>query len=238
MAITIEKTKTESWFKITNSDKIRPFFMNVVSDSNHWMFISSNGGVTAGRKNAEYALFPYYTDDKLTELAHTTGSKSVFQISLNGDTQVWEPFSDRNADRYKISRNIYKTAYGNKVMFEEINHDLGLVFRYQWNSSNLYGFVKKAELINQTDKDYVITVDVARGVGSDYSAFVVFDITTFPHKIVAKYRNNEIKPMLFPSIIYGITFLLWFISLVTLFQNLNFYVATDSCFSISPWEVW
>jgi len=49
--------------------------------------------------------------------------------------------------------------------------------------------------------DYVITVDVARGVGNDYSAFVVVDITTFPHKIVAKYRNNEIKPMLFPSLI-------------------------------------
>jgi hypothetical protein len=55
-----------------------------------------------------------------------------------------------------------------------------------------------------SDKDYVITVDVARGVGNDYSAFVVFDITTFPHKIVAKYRNNEIKPMLFPSIIYDV----------------------------------
>lgn len=52
------------------------------------------------------------------------------------------------------------------------------------------------------DRDYLITVDVARGVGNDYSAFVVFDITSFPHKIVAKYRNNEIKPMLFPSIIY------------------------------------
>lgn len=54
------------------------------------------------------------------------------------------------------------------------------------------------------DRDYVITVDVARGVGSDYSAFVVVDITEFPHKIVAKYRNNEIKPMLFPSIIYEV----------------------------------
>ena len=57
---------------------------------------------------------------------------------------------------------------------------------------------------SSSDKDYVITVDVARGVGSDYSAFVVFDITTFPHKIVAKYRNNEIKPMLFPNIIYDV----------------------------------
>ena len=54
------------------------------------------------------------------------------------------------------------------------------------------------------NKDYVMTVDVARGVGNDYSAFVVFDITEFPHQIVAKYRNNEIKPMLFPSIIYEV----------------------------------
>ena len=52
--------------------------------------------------------------------------------------------------------------------------------------------------------DYVMTVDVARGVGEDYSAFVVADITEFPHKIVAKYRNNDIKPMLFPNIIWEI----------------------------------
>ena len=52
--------------------------------------------------------------------------------------------------------------------------------------------------------DYVITVDVARGVGIDYSAFVVVDITQFPHKVVAKYRNNEIKPMMFPNIIYEV----------------------------------
>ena len=54
------------------------------------------------------------------------------------------------------------------------------------------------------EKDYVITVDVARGIGGDYSAFVIIDITTFPHKIVAKYRNNEIKPMLFPSVIHQV----------------------------------
>ena len=52
--------------------------------------------------------------------------------------------------------------------------------------------------------DYALTVDVARGVGSDYSAFIVIDITEFPHKVVAKYRNNEIKPMLFPNIIQEI----------------------------------
>jgi len=52
--------------------------------------------------------------------------------------------------------------------------------------------------------DYVISVDVARGVGGDYSAFVVFDITEFPHKVIAKYRNNEIKPMLFPNVIWEV----------------------------------
>jgi len=49
--------------------------------------------------------------------------------------------------------------------------------------------------------EYIITADVSRGIGGDYSAFIVFDITTVPYKIVAKYRNNEIKPMLFPNII-------------------------------------
>jgi hypothetical protein len=51
------------------------------------------------------------------------------------------------------------------------------------------------------EHNYIITVDVSRGVEHDYSAFIVFDITTFPYKIVGKYRNNEIKPMLFPNII-------------------------------------
>jgi len=53
----------------------------------------------------------------------------------------------------------------------------------------------------QEDHNYLITVDVARGLGNDYSAFIIFDITNFPYKVVGKYRNNEIKPMLFPSVI-------------------------------------
>jgi len=54
------------------------------------------------------------------------------------------------------------------------------------------------------ENSYLITVDVARGLGNDYSAFIVFDITNFPYKVIAKYRNNEIKPMLFPSVIYEV----------------------------------
>ena len=54
------------------------------------------------------------------------------------------------------------------------------------------------------EHNYVITVDVARGLSNDYSAFVVVDTTTVPYKVVARYRNNEIKPIIFPNIIIDV----------------------------------
>ena len=54
------------------------------------------------------------------------------------------------------------------------------------------------------ENTYIIIADVSRGTNNDYSAFVVFDVTTVPYKIVAKYRNNEIKPLLFPNIIHDV----------------------------------
>jgi len=54
------------------------------------------------------------------------------------------------------------------------------------------------------EHEYVMTVDVSRGVSNDYSAFVVVDITTIPYKVVAKYKNNNIKPLLFPNIIHPV----------------------------------
>jgi hypothetical protein len=51
---------------------------------------------------------------------------------------------------------------------------------------------------------YTIVCDVARGTQNDYSAFVIFDVTTVPYKIAGKYRNNEIKPLLFPNIIFEV----------------------------------
>lgn len=131
--------------------------MSIVSDSNHWMFISSNGGLTAGRKNNTYSLFPYYTDDKITESFETTGSKTIIRIENGEESEIWEPFSERCAIKQNITRNLYKNYFGNKILFEEINHDYGLVFRYQWNSSHLYGFVRKAEIINQSDTNHQLT---------------------------------------------------------------------------------
>ena len=166
----------EQFYKINNIDTMRPFFMSIVSDSNHWMFISSNGGLSAGRKNAEFAIFPYYTDDKITESFEITGSKTIFQILHNNQVTVWEPFSDRFTDKFTITRNIYKNVYGNKIVFEEINHDLELSFSYEWNSSNKFGFVKQSKITNNSDYSYQISAldglqnIMPYGVGSDLQA--------------------------------------------------------------------
>ena len=57
----------------------------------------------------------------------------------------------------------------------------------------------------QENHEYLMTVDVSRGVNNDYSAFILYDITTVPYKIVGIYRNNEVKPMVFPNIINQIS---------------------------------
>ncbi|NAY92405.1 hypothetical protein GTQ34_10785 [Muricauda sp. JGD-17] len=144
--------ENENYYKISNYDGMRPFFMSIVSHSDHWMFISSNGGLTAGRKNPESALFPYYTDDKVTESANITGNKTIIHAQVGSKTYLWEPFSNSCAGVYTIQRNLYKSNHGNKIVFEEVNKDLGLTFRYHWNFSETYGFVKKSNLINHGDQ--------------------------------------------------------------------------------------
>jgi len=56
----------------------------------------------------------------------------------------------------------------------------------------------------QEGHTYVITADVARGTQNDYSAFIVVDVTEMPYRVVSKYRDNEIKPLLFPTKIYEV----------------------------------
>ena len=180
----------EKFYKIDNNDQMRPFFMSIVSDSNHWMFISSNGGLTAGRKNAEFALFPYYTDDKITEFADITGSKSIFKIHSDNQTNLWEPFSERFNDKYSISRNLYKNSYGNKIIFEEVLHDFQLTFRYQWSNSNTFGFVKKSELINNSDTNYSITL--LDGIQNVLPQGVSSDLQATTSNLVDAYKRNEL----------------------------------------------
>jgi len=183
--------ENETYYKIANSNEMRPFFMSIVSDSNHWMFISSNGGLTAGRKNSEYSLFPYYTDDKITEAADVTGSKSIFQVSKNGNIYLWEPFSQRQIGLYETRQNLYKNSFGNKVVFEEINEDLGIIFRYQWSSTDTYGFVKKSTLINNSSEKVQVTF--LDGLQNIIPSDVETDLQNSRSNLVDAYKKSELQ---------------------------------------------
>src|ERR1035438_7411035 len=138
----------EDFYRIANYDRMRPFFMTVVSDADHWMFVSSNGALSAGRRNADLALFPYYTDDKIRDMVEVAGSKTVLIVQKPGRSCLWEPFSVRGQGVYRTRRNLYKNFRGNKLIFEEINDDLLLTFRYGWFNSDRFGFVRRAWLSN------------------------------------------------------------------------------------------
>ena len=181
----------ERFYKIENSDAMRPFFMSVVSDSNHWMFISSNGGLTAGRKDAESSLFPYYTDDKITESTAITGPKSIFHIHKNGETYLWEPFADSFAGIYNTQRNLYKNTLGNKIIFEEINHDLNVAFQYEWNSSNEFGFVRKSKLSNLSEEKVEITL--LDGIQNILPYGVQTTMQNTRSNLVDAYKKNELE---------------------------------------------
>src|ERR1035437_8303211 len=83
------------FYQIANYDRMRPFFMTVVSDSDHWMFVSSNGALSAGRGNADLALFPYYTDEKTRDMMEVTESKTIRVPQKRGGSSFWDPFSAR-----------------------------------------------------------------------------------------------------------------------------------------------
>src|SRR6056300_29606 len=110
------------FFVIRNYDTMRPFFMTIVSANNHWLFLSSNGGLSAGRKNPDSALFPYYTDDKITDMADVTGSKTIIRKKTPQGVKVWEPFNEHLKGVYNTTANLFKNRVGNKVVFQEINH--------------------------------------------------------------------------------------------------------------------
>ena len=137
----------EEFYKITNYHKMPPFFLSLVSGSDHWMFLSSTGGLTCGRRNPENALFPYCTDDKIHDAHSTTGPQTNLLVQKDDKTFLWQPFVHELAV-YAIERQLYKNQPGNRIIFEEINHDLGLVFSYSWSSSEQFGFVRKSRIEN------------------------------------------------------------------------------------------
>ena len=83
----------ESFYRIANFDGMYDFFISVVSDSNHWMFISTRGGLSAGLTDCDSALFPYHTEDKIRDKSDNMGSRTIVIADHGGKRMLWELFS-------------------------------------------------------------------------------------------------------------------------------------------------
>ena len=180
--------ENSDYFKIENIDALPPFFMNIVSGSDLWTFASSNGGITAGRRSAEFALFPYYTDDKITELSETTGSKTI----IRKDGRCWEPFSVRSEACFRLQRNLYKSRVGNSIIFEETNLDWGLRFSWSWTGSNRFGFVREAKLENLSGD--AAAVELIDGLQNVMPCGVPSGLQQSTSNLVNAYKKTELEP--------------------------------------------
>lgn len=180
----------DTFYKIGNFDALEPFFMSIVSSSNHWLYISSSGGLSAGRVSAEQPLFPYYTVDKLTENSENTGNKAILLITRADQTSLWEPFSDRHWGSYRIERNLYKNVAGTTVLFEERNHSLGLTYRYAWRTSERFGFAKTTWLQNQADS--ACRIELLDGLQNILPANVPSGTQTTLSVLLDAYKRSEL----------------------------------------------
>ena len=163
----------EAFYKIENFDAMDDFFMTITSSCDVWNFCWAQGGISAGRKNCDYPIFPYYTCDKIQDAKGTTGSVTIIKIKSEGKRGIiWQPFENlfstgasRYTDALGIQRNLYKNLNGSKIWFEEINLMAGISYRYGWTSSAKYGLVKMTRVENLTDRKVILTVlDGARNI--------------------------------------------------------------------------
>ena len=117
-------------YQIDRAQAMEPFLISVVSDTDLWMFISSTGALTAGRIDADHALFPYVTDDRLHRSVGTVGPVTLLARTVDGVRQLWRPFSQ--ACPSHCARTIAKSTLGNSLVFAEQNERWGVTFRTTW----------------------------------------------------------------------------------------------------------
>lgn len=180
----------EQFYKISHHDQFSTFFISVVSSGDHWMFISSNGALTAGRKNPESALFPYYTDDKIMDSPELSGSKTIIKVKEGEKMLLWEPFSERFRGVYRTESNIYKNKRGNKLMFEEINHDLEISFSYMWTFADQFGFCKRSQIKSLSDKK--IDLEILDGIRNIMPYGISSTLQNQRSTLADAYKRNEL----------------------------------------------
>ncbi len=177
------------WLRISDFDRLPPFLMSIPSDTDLWMFVSSGGGLTCGRADADGALFPYVTVDQLHDAHAHTGPVTLLRVRRGTQVELWEPFAHRAAHDARIERNLYKSWLGHQVLFEEVHHELKLAFRYRWAACDAFGHVRTCTLEN-LDGDAVI--EVLDGVRNLLPFGAPLGLYQHSSSLVDAYKRNEV----------------------------------------------
>ena len=178
--------------RIAGFDRLPPFLMSIPSDTDLWMFVSSAGGLTAGRTDADGSLFPYVTVDQLHDAHHHTGPVTLLRVRRgNGPEALWEPFAAAGNGDPAIERNLYKAPLGTPVVFEEIHHGLQLAFRCRWAACDAFGHVRTATLENIDGHAHVTVLDGLRNVLPCGAPLALYQHSS---SLVDAYKRNEADP--------------------------------------------
>ena len=108
----------------------------------------------------------------------------------NNQSHVWEPFSIHFANEYRLKRNLYKSVFGNRILFEEENLDLELCFRYEWTTSDNYGFVKSSSISNNGKS--TLNISILDGIQNIMPYGVGSALQTMRSNLVDAYKRNEL----------------------------------------------
>jgi hypothetical protein len=187
----------DDYYRIGRYDQLPPFFMTVVSSSDHWLFVSSTGGMTAGRVDAERALFPYETVDKIHESPAHSGPITVFRVHDSRrdarPARLWQPF-DLGSLEPGLERNLYKQVLGTSLVFEETHVELGLRFRMSLATSDRYGIVRRCTVTNVGDAR--VELEVIDGVRNVLPHGVLLGLQQEMSSLVDAYRTSEVDAAL------------------------------------------
>ncbi len=183
----------EEYYRISAYHRMKPFLVSLASDSDLWMYVGSGGGLTAGRVDPDGSLFPYLTVDRLHDAHHHTGPLTLIRVKgRDGKDILWEPFSETSANDSAVERQLYKNAAGSRIVFEEFNGELGLVFRYAWSGCEEFGWVRTATLENRGDSPLKATLlDGLRNVLPHGAPLSLYQQSS---NLVDAYKKTEVDP--------------------------------------------
>lgn len=135
-----DATGQEYW-EVAHVDQLGAFLVSLISPSDNWAYISTAGGLAAGRVDSKRSLFPYETDDRLHHSAGITGPITLIRVG----GVLWQPLDSRGVAPGRV-RILRKSAEGHWLELEEQAPDLGLTFRARWTTSPRFGLVRRCTL--------------------------------------------------------------------------------------------